>query len=295
MPRLLSLGEVRDALRSVLGWGGVPHEDLRRSLSEHKARALAETKEGAAKEIWCLEQVLAVQRLYLGAFESLRAERYYEAWCSLDRVEISLHFLAPHAQHLMGREDLYRLQFIREHTARLQSLYPYKVFISPEIIESEKKCSTCGQVVAIRRPCGHRVGEIYAGEMCIRIVSKSKIVGTAFVKSPVQKYSVPFHIDPGTGATVDQYDYSLVRYVARRLGSPLDGWKYEITKARHPHERFRHVGRNSPCPCDSGRKYKKCCLNEVGVLRPHYAFEFVVPPPAELMGIEYSQDRRANR
>jgi len=24
---------------------------------------------------------------------------------------------------------------------------------------------------------------------------------------------------------------------------------------------FRHVGRNDPCPCGSGKKYKKCCLN----------------------------------
>ncbi|NLF16454.1 MAG: hypothetical protein GX595_04250 [Lentisphaerae bacterium] len=22
------------------------------------------------------------------------------------------------------------------------------------------------------------------------------------------------------------------------------------------------VGRNDPCPCGSGRKYKKCCLNK---------------------------------
>jgi preprotein translocase subunit SecA len=22
------------------------------------------------------------------------------------------------------------------------------------------------------------------------------------------------------------------------------------------------VGRNDPCPCDSGKKYKKCCLNK---------------------------------
>lgn len=24
-----------------------------------------------------------------------------------------------------------------------------------------------------------------------------------------------------------------------------------------------HVGRNEPCPCGSGRKYKHCCLREV--------------------------------
>ena len=24
--------------------------------------------------------------------------------------------------------------------------------------------------------------------------------------------------------------------------------------------RFNTIGRNDPCPCGSGRKYKKCCL-----------------------------------
>ena len=24
------------------------------------------------------------------------------------------------------------------------------------------------------------------------------------------------------------------------------------------------IGRNSPCPCGSGRKFKKCCISKVG-------------------------------
>lgn len=27
-----------------------------------------------------------------------------------------------------------------------------------------------------------------------------------------------------------------------------------------PYKRAEKVGRNDPCPCLSGRKYKKCCL-----------------------------------
>jgi uncharacterized protein YecA (UPF0149 family) len=26
--------------------------------------------------------------------------------------------------------------------------------------------------------------------------------------------------------------------------------------------RFKDVGRNDPCPCGSGKKYKKCCLGK---------------------------------
>jgi uncharacterized protein YecA (UPF0149 family) len=46
-----------------------------------------------------------------------------------------------------------------------------------------------------------------------------------------------------------------------------------IRRAGHPPERLMKMvqaedvkgvpkaGRNDPCPCGSGRKYKKCCLN----------------------------------
>ncbi|MEE9287487.1 MAG: SEC-C metal-binding domain-containing protein, partial [Gammaproteobacteria bacterium] len=27
-----------------------------------------------------------------------------------------------------------------------------------------------------------------------------------------------------------------------------------------------HIGRNDPCPCGSGRKYKKCCLGKNAVM-----------------------------
>ena len=37
----------------------------------------------------------------------------------------------------------------------------------------------------------------------------------------------------------------------------LPDWVSQVTPARNP---FRDVGRNDPCPCGSGKKYKKCCL-----------------------------------
>jgi hypothetical protein len=32
---------------------------------------------------------------------------------------------------------------------------------------------------------------------------------------------------------------------------------------------FRHVGRNDPCPCGSGKKFKKCCLHADAVIGPN--------------------------
>lgn len=39
------------------------------------------------------------------------------------------------------------------------------------------------------------------------------------------------------------------------------GWCYIGSKPRHVTERSGRVGRNDPCPCASGKKFKKCCGN----------------------------------
>lgn len=31
-----------------------------------------------------------------------------------------------------------------------------------------------------------------------------------------------------------------------------------------PQQTPKKISRNAPCPCDSGKKYKKCCLNKTG-------------------------------
>lgn len=42
-----------------------------------------------------------------------------------------------------------------------------------------------------------------------------------------------------------------------RMGMPLDGLGRSRTTA--PQEPQKKVGRNEPCPCGSGKKFKKCC------------------------------------
>jgi len=40
----------------------------------------------------------------------------------------------------------------------------------------------------------------------------------------------------------------------------IGGWKYYYRWLRENPMESKKVGRNSPCPCNSGKKYKKCCL-----------------------------------
>jgi hypothetical protein len=257
---------------------------IKNQLGKLKEQAVKINDQSLAKTIWCFEEILKIQDKYIAAFNQLKTAKYYEAWCVFEQVELGMQFLAPHFDDSAAE---YHLRFIEKHISQYQSLYPYKYFFSPEMVKHEITCSICNKPISIHKPCGHRVGEIYDGKMCARIVSNMEVLGMALVQQPSQKYSVPFITDPQTGNTVDHYDYSLVKYLIQRLNSPFHTWDIHWTKMRHPHSRFSHVGRNDPCPCESGIKYKKCCLPMGGVLRPHCEFKFSVMPPKELLTIEY--------
>jgi len=255
------------------------------ALAVLKEQAVKNNDQPLAKTIWCYETVLKIQDQYIIAYFQMKASEFYQAWCSLARVELGLHFLSKHFQ---DKNNEYYISFVEKHTLQYQLLYPYKIFLSPEILEIEKKCSICNKVVTPFNPCEHRTGEIYNGIKCARVVTKSEFLGTAFVENPVQKYSVPFIPDQNNGEPKDHYNYASVNYLIKRVRSPFHAWDVKHIMTRLPHSRYSHIGRNASCPCESGKKYKHCCLKEDGVLRPHEEFYFEILPPKHLLKIEYT-------
>ena len=281
----MTRSEIEAELRAVkVNFQTRDPKKLSGELRQLKQEAVGRKDESAAKELWCLQQALSIQETYLAAYAKLRDHEFYEGWRTLEQVENQLSHLVQHATWPLRD---FEIDFIQDAVTRFQAQFPYVWFISPEMLISEKTCSICKQVVSIRKPC-HRVGDIYSGELCYRTVTKVEFLGTAMTKDPVQKYSVMFLPDPEKGGFKDTYNYTAVRYLIDRLQSPFDGWSFVKTKTRHPHSRYSDVGRNDRCPCESGKKYKKCCLSESGVLRPHIQFTFANPPPKELLHVEYA-------
>lgn len=256
-------------------------------LKKLKLQALADNDEQTAKLIWCYEQILNVQSNYLSVFLELKKGQYYQAWCTLERVEIGLNSLARH--FTQNSDDEFMLIFIEKHSEQFQKLFPYKWFISPAFIQLEKKCSICRKTISIREPCGHLKGEIYHGEECLHKITKAELLELSVVTNPVQKYSVLFMSDPDTKKEVDHYDYSLMKYVIDGLNRPFNAWDVQWTKIRQPHSLFEHISKEDKCPCGSGKIYRKCCLKASGVLRPHVKILFHVPPPDNLPEIIYPE------
>lgn len=257
---------------------------IKENLSKLKRETVQNNNQDKSKEIWSLEQILTTQDHYINAFNSFKSERYYEGWCSLEKAEIGYGFIH---NHFKDNDNEYWLKFINKHIKQFQSLFPYEIFMSPEFLVKESKCNICDQVIKLRNPCEHIKGEIYDGKMCVRQLTNVKCVGMSAVTSPVQKYSVVFLRDSTTGETIDQYDYSFVKWVIERLQSPFHNWDMVWTKKRHHHSKFSNLNENDKCPCESGKRYKDCCLQESGVIRPHCQIIFSKEPPNGLSNFDY--------
>jgi len=273
----VTVESVREYLSSVKRRPAEPTPgDVREFLAAAKAEAVELGDQNRAKTIWCLETALRIQNLYLQAFSELKDSKFYEAWCDMERAEIALGSLERHDTACWPE---FRLGFIKAHIERWQSIFPYRMFLSPGFIGLEKTCSICGTIVTPRKACGHVTGEIYNGVQCFRVVTRMKMLEVSFVEKPLQKYSVVFLRDPETGKSRDHYNYGVVQFAINALRGPFDGWDVEHTRRIQPHSRFSHLGPNDSCPCGSKKKYKKCCGPKEGVLCPHEEFHFEVAPP----------------
>jgi hypothetical protein len=259
-----------------LGQSSIDFDLLLTELAALKTIAVAYNNQDEAKQIWILEQIVKINNLYSTVFSLLKSKSYYDAWCKLEQIEIKFLNLKKHFSY---DYEKYKLHFIEKSVTNLQTIFPYQLFFSSEILEIEKKCNICNQVLTIRKSCGHKTGEIYNGELCIRIISKSELLGISVVENPVHKYSVAFTGNSETDETIDQYNYASVDYLMELVHSPYEEWDLEVQYQLLPHNRFKAYGKNDLCPCGSREKYKKCCLTKSGVKFLNH--EFIVEKPSD--------------
>jgi len=233
-------------------------------------------KQDEAKQIWIYQTIIELHKLYINAFKLLKDKEYYKGWCQLERLEITIASLK---KHFLYDKKQYNLWHIEKSVKNLQVIFPYKLFGSSELLKKKKKCSVCDKEISIRNSCGHIVGEIYNGEMCHRIVTEVDVLGVALVQNPGNKFSVMFMTDEKTGEQTDHYNYDTVDYLYQHIEEPYEFWDLEVTQRVVSKEDYGNIGRNEPCVCGSGKKFKKCCGLHIGEKYPHY--EFIVLNPSD--------------
>ena len=117
--------------------------------------------EDKANTAWAVMVILRIHRDFRRAHTMLQEKQYYEAWCLMENIEIAVGNLL---RNFPG--TLNAVKYISMMVRQLQSLYPYKVFMSSEILIKERTCSICGKKRTIRHHCGHSPGYVYNGEHC---------------------------------------------------------------------------------------------------------------------------------
>ena len=227
-------------------------------LKRIKSDVVNANEESLAKGLWCLEQVYEIQRKFITAFNNLKQGKHFEAWCDYDKIDILFCSLRKHYNYSNNECNLL---FIEEYTSKFQKLFPYRFFMSRESIIKKEKCSICGKINSIRNRCEHKVGEIYRGEMCYRIVEEFEFLAMAIVTNPFDKYTVLFPQNI-------EYNYSILDNLLENLRTSYDRWDLQVETKIQPI--YKNIGRNSKCPCDSGKKYKKCCKGNEQETTEHF-------------------------
>lgn len=176
------------------------------------------------------------------------------------------------------------LRFIRKFSAidisefedqllELEKSYPYNVFFSIGAAVESFECSICGQDMD-SFDCPHRKGHLYRGRMAYGIARNiTNFDHVAMVDKPEDKRCVVKYEDTGE-------QFSLVRFIAQLLLSRKmkvsEFGKLEFSKRSIPNPEYRKVGRNAPCYCGSGKKFKTCCISKAHTEGDHVD---VVPHP----------------
>ncbi len=281
----MNLVTLSDEIREGLFDQGLDIWLTRRECAENiRKEAASEFREDVANKAWFLESVCTSRFDMIRIWEMLRDEKFRDAWIELEKVELACHWLTVNAFYPL---EIFEVPDLARMVANWQSLYPYKVFISPEFLISREECSICGQSMGPWSSCPHTTGRVYNGEFCSRIVKEASIGQLALVSDPVRKYSV---VIPKTEDDSDPMDYRQVEWVRDRCDGPFCKWSAKRGQMMHPHSSFI-CDPKELCPCGSERSYEACCLVRDGVLMPHIdvTFEHRVDPA--LLGIHLGERR----
>lgn len=251
-------------LREIESYLALKHNSLDSDVGEEieklRRNAISLRQEEEANYFSCLMQIYKIQKGYSSAFDLLKNKKYEDAWCLLDRVDIELSYLEANFD-IEQNDDKYHMLFIGRMIKEYQKLFPYRHFFSRECIIKREKCSICGKQISLRNQCGHKVGKLYMGELCLRKVVDIELKAVCIVTDPFDKYT--YVQIPG-----QEYEYGMLEALIAEIDDPYDEFYIETVQELKPE--YKNICREDPCPCGSGKKYKRCHLGTKDELMNHH-------------------------
>ena len=232
-----------------------PFDDFNNRLKEEKQRRLNLVDEEGANQIWVCQAICRVHQCYREMFKLLKQGVFYCGWCSLVDASETLQALGSYGDCSL---NLYDLNYVLERIRDIQLVFPYVWFTSVAINSDSTQCTICNRTVSFRNSCGHVPGTIYEGKMCGRRMVNPSLDHLAFTKTPKKLKMVA--IEEGR----DHHNYDAVRELFKLLETPYENWDLRNNKQVFAKNSSAKYGRNQTCFCGSGKKYKKCHLNNNG-------------------------------
>lgn len=236
-------------------------------IEELRQNAIRVQDEEQANYCWCLGYIYKIQKGFVSAIDALKKQKYESAWNMLDSIDIDLSYLENNF-NTAQENDRYHLFFIGRMIKEYQKLFPYCHFLSRECIIKAEECSICGKQISLRHPCGHKVGKLYMGELCLRKVTDIEFKALSIVTDPFDKYAYIQLPDR-------EYNYGMLERLMPEIDQPYDGFSIETIRVQNP--KYKGIGRNALCPCGSGKKYKKCHLGTADELIDHHIIHLAKP------------------
>lgn len=189
-------------------------------------------------------------------FRKLTQHCFRDSWNRLqdcfDTIKFVRHFtLVPNRLEL---NHLYQL------LSHYENLYPRYIFASSEYVISRSHCSICGKSMQ-SLDCPHIKGKLYWGEPAKEIITEiEEIQAVSLVSHPEDKRCI-LELKDDNRSDDEKY-FKLIQYL--NLNQPFLQ-DFFITEKKEYRERtdIKKTGRNDPCPCGSGKKFKKCCEKEL--------------------------------
>lgn len=213
-------------------------------------------------EFYVLGKFVDMLSSYLELWKNIFKEAFSSSWNSLQDTLDALRTLKRFAR--LNAEP--NLAFFEFQLQELEKLYPYKIFFSIGATVECFECSICRKDID-SLDCPHIKGELYKGEIAYAIACNiTGLNHVSMVTHPEDKRCVVNFDD-----SCEQF--KLVRFLSELILSgklsPLNFGELRFSTRLIRNPEFRKLGRNKPCYCGSGKKFKRCCITNESISEEH--------------------------
>lgn len=207
--------------------------------------------EDVANSSFVVKEYCKMLKYYSMYWQLLLQKKFKDSWTLLqdtfDKLRNITRFTSDH--------ESYSLNVMHDHLNQLERLYPYRIFASMEAVVQSKKCSICGKSL-LDLDCTHLPGELYWGEQAFAVAGGIVLQGLALVQHPMDKRCI---MEISGDTRTEEEKFSLLNYFVDNNKNPLQLFTVVEEIKYYYNDGYNNTGRNDPCPCQSGKKFKKCC------------------------------------